>query len=575
MGVNCDYCGVRWELSDETHCLLAPHIYMHVVLFLFLLFVELSLSALTVLPLTTKLSWISSNKQFMMNFELPTPDISWDLDRLETVIPTEKLSQQLSPSITLAPVTLFPVASLMGNPTTVTQAPVTLVPAETLTPSTTTQLITSNEVPPSTASTTERAYYSCSPGDKLNNATVRVAYNFQIQLLGNVGIAALLPTIESRFERSLGEFLKTNTVYDGRRCEGYYVEHFRGRFLNDNRNNNVMNEERRISEANSTKIIGISSATDLSVDEAQACVPRREDCYIICGELDATYVGPNEASVKSSLSRVVEEEFAGGFMYEIKYLGSQYPSDDNRTSSSPSPVAGVVANRKNTMPNSASGGLLLSPLGIGIIAVLGSTFIVACIVLFITSDGSGKVKKTLEQRKEKKLTKKNALCEEDDEKPMDDQDYCYDLQSITVDCDFEMESEDGVEVHTLRSPARVIHPETESARYSERTRKISNKIDDPVIFTFAHEDGDSTACRSSQLSSPTSIIPLVDRFPSSRANSKSMVQHKKTDESCAIYTLPPISEALSPPAKDTPRLSHRPTTPPDAPGRDATGDWEV
>jgi hypothetical protein len=511
----------------------------------------------------------------MMNFELPTPDISWDLDRLETVIPTEKLSQQPSPSITLAPVTLSPVASLTGNPNTVTQEPVTPVPAETLTPSSTTQLITSNEVPPSTASTTERAYYSCSPGDKLNNATVRIAFYFQVQILGDTGIAVLLPTIENQFEHSLGEYLKNNTVYDGSRCEGYYVEHFRGRFLNDagNRRNNVVYEERQISEVNSTKIIGLYSVATLEVDEAQACVPRREDCYIICGELDATYVGPNEASVKSSLSRVVEEEFAGGFKYEIKYLGSQYPLDDNRTSSDPSAVDGVVANRKNTTPN--SGGLFLSPLGIGIIAVLGSAFFIACYVLFIKSDGSGKVKKTMEQRKEKKLTKKNALCEEDDEKRMDDQDYCYDLQSITVDCDFEREREDGVEVYTLRSPARVIHPETESAHYSERTRKISNKTDDPVVFTFAYANGDSTACRSSQLSSPTSIIPLVDRFPSSRANSKSMVQHKKTDESCAIYTLPPISEALSPPAKDTPRLSHRPTPPPDAPGRDATGDWEV
>ncbi len=509
----------------------------------------------------------------MMNFELPTPDISWDLDRLETVIPTDKLSQPPSPSVTLAPVTLFPVAS-SENPTTVTQAPVTPVPAEILAPSSTTQLITSNEVPPSTSSTTERAYYSCSPGDNLNIATVRVAYYFQLQLLGDDGIAVLLPTIESRFEHSLGEYLKTNTVYNGSSCEGYYVEHFRGRFLNDasSRRNNVVHDERRISEANSTKIIGISSATDFSVDETQACVPRREDCYIICGELDATYVGPNEASVdvKSSLSRVVEEEFAGGLKYEIKYLGSQFPSDDNRTSSSPSAVDGVATNRKNTAPNSTNGRLFFSPLSIGIIAVLGSTFFVACYVLFIKSDGPGKLKKTLEQRKEKKLTKKNALCEEDDEKRVDDQDYCYDLQSITVDCDFEMENEDGVEVHAMRSPARVIR-----------------KTDDPVVFAFAYEDEDSIACRSSQLSSPTLIanilpkttdgsIPLVNCFPSSSANSKSMVQHKKTDESsCAICTLPPISEALSPPMNDTPRLSHRPTTPPDAPGRDETVDWEV
>lgn len=440
------------------------------------------------------------------------------------------------------------------------------------------QANTSNESP------SERTFYSCSPlwydtavnkngratpgnSPQSDLSTVRVAYYFQVQILGDDDIAMLLPTIESRFENSLAEYLTANSVYDESRCEGYFVQDLRRRSLN-----------------NSTKIVRISSAMDLSVDETQSCIPKKEQCYIVHGELDATYVGSNEAGVKSSLSWVVKEELDGDSNYEIKYLGSQYQSDVNGTSRPPA-IDGVVANQQETTQESTNGGLVLSPIGIGILAVLGSTFFIACYVLFIKSDGAEKVKKAMKQRKEKRMTKMakmNALCEEDDEKRTDDQDYCYDLQSIAIDCDFGMDCEDGMEVHTMRSAARDVLHEAESTHESEKTKKISNRTEDPVIFTFAYEDDESTACRQGKNSSsipPASVngsIPLVDRFPSARAGkSKSKARSPKSDESCVIHKLPPISESLSPPSNDTPHITHRSTTRPDAPGRDETEGWEV
>lgn len=519
-----------------------------------------------------------------MDFELPTPDISWDLDRLDSDPPTEISSQPPSSAITLAPA---PATHSTATPSTIASATLT----QTLAPS-------SHQASSTGGSPTERAYYLCSPlGSEIDHqdgryetgnsplaSTVRFAYYFQVQILSDHNIAVLLPTIESRFESSLGQYLKANTVYDESQCEGYYVEDFRRRNLNDEDTKRLFSYiERSAAEVNSTKIIGISHVSDLSVDETQSCVPRKEQCHIVRGELDATYVGPNEAGVKASLSRVIKEEMAGDSKYNLKYLGSQYQSEGNRTSSSP--TDGVVTNRENKIEDSANRGYFLSPIGIGIIAVLGSTFLIACYVLFIKSDRAVKVKKVLEQRKEKKITKKNALCEEDDEKRMEDQEYCYDLQSITIDYDFETENENGVEINT----ARATRYETESVHDSETTRKISNKMDDPIVFTFAYEEDESTDCpspktSSSQSSSSNSIvtdlpkettsdISLVDRFPSACA--KSIVQHKKSDENCAICTLPPISESLSPPVNDTPRVCHRLTAQPDAPGRDETGNWEV
>ena len=524
-----------------------------------------------------------------MDFELPTPDISWDLERLETTPPSE-LSQPPSPAVTPS-LTPSPVTSSSAGPTIVAQL-------GTLTPSST-QAGLLDGSQPSISTSKDRTYYSCPPlwsetidaqnerdaPEKITDtSTVRIAYFFRVQLLGDTDITLLLPTIESRFKNSLGEYLKNNTVYDeGGRCDGFYVDE-------DLRRRNLTSAgrgvKRRAADENSpTKIIGISSVADLFVDETQSCVPRNNDqCYIAHGELDATYVGFNEAGVKSSISRAVEKKLVDDSRYEIHYLGSQYQSDEG-TASGPSAINGASVK----MQEAASGeGFLPSPLGIGILAILGSTFLVVCYVLFIKSNGVAKVKNTVEQRKEKRDSKRNALCEEDDEKRIVDRDSCYDLQSITIDYDFENESEDGVEVfapHPARSIPAVRHG-TASTHDSDRTRKVSNGTDDSVVFTVANEDGDSSASQGSRNSisknflfadnnNNSSMLPSVDMLPSAYGNSKLTHRSSKSVEACAIQKLPSISESLSPPAYDTPHVSQRSAARNDASGRDGIADWEV
>jgi len=309
----------------------------------------------------------------------------------------------------------------------------------------------------------------------------------------------LLPEIESRLGKSLAEYMKSHTEngQDETRCGGYHVEDFR---------RNLKLRRTDLTQV-PTKIIGISSAKDLSVEkdffgDARPCIPKNKNCYVVRGEYEATYVGFNEAGVKSSISRAVKEEMMiegnGSVVgnhgsgsssssshdhhddeYELNFIGSQ--NEHVTTADTPSSIS-VMDVLAEAVPS--SGGHGPTPYGMGILAAFGAAFMVLVYIVFVKSDAPENLKDKMEERKQKKADKRRALGETDDEKQQDDQSYCYDLESVAVYGNSDNEGEAGVEVTSTRSGG--------SSRESSKTKKMSNTARARVAASAASRDSGKT-----------------------------------------------------------------------------------
>ena len=190
---------------------------------------------------------------------------------------------------------------------------------------------------------------------------------------------SLLPEIENRLGFAVANYMKQHTEngQDETTCGGYYVEEFRRRrrqradasFMDGIWNGGPQQSQqahfpiehypasttyRQATNDNSefTKIISIIS-DDYRVDQNQVCSPPNDDCFVINGQLEATYVGYNEASVKSAISRLIKTEMDtssstqnksdnGGqtvdINYEMKYLG---PQNDGQARAANTPAAAI------------------------------------------------------------------------------------------------------------------------------------------------------------------------------------------------------------------------------------------
>ena len=308
----------------------------------------------------------------------------------------------------------------------------------------------------------------------------------------------LLPIIENRLGESLAEYMKSNTEngQDETRCGGYYVEDFR---------RNLKLRRTDLTQV-PTKIIGISSAKDLSVEkdiygDDEPCVPKNKHCYVVRGEYEATYVGFNEAGVKSSISRAVKEEMieqgsgvGNGSSsssshhdhdhdeYELNFIGSQ--NEHVTTADTPSSIS-VMDILAEAVPSSDGHGP--TPYGMGILAAFGAAFMVLVYIVFVKSDAPENLKDKMEERKQKKADKKRALGETDDEKQQDDQSYCYDLESVAVYGNSDNEGEAGVEVTSSRSGSS-----RDNSRDSGKTKKMSNTARARVSASAASRDSGKT-----------------------------------------------------------------------------------
>lgn len=601
------------------------------------------------------------------SFILDDPDITWDLDRLGTNPPTKEPSSPPSPKPTPRP-TKNPTPEPTPEPTPAPTTSEPILVTVTYEPVVAVNLPTSSPVPTSSPAPTEwsttwpttsspigaitRTVYSCPPPEprtvsaRTSNgtdvtfelpvpmSTIRIPYDFQLQLLRDAeeeDVESLLPAIEGRLEDSLGSYMVSHTENgeDSSSCDGYYVQDFRRRRELNYVGRGMMlvskgekgwqalrqRGARAENEDLPTRVIKISSAEDLVVDEDRDCVPKNSNCHVVHGELDVTYVGYNEAGVESSISRAVKEEMVSngdgssdddGREYSIQYLGSLNDGTDGGAQSATTPSAlNSIMNTLGEVVPSSGDGFSPTPYGMSILAALGAAFLALVYVLFVKSDAPSQVKNTMDVRKEKKSAKRKALGEKDDEKnkTLKDDTYSYDLESVAISgCESGVEGEDGVEVRSVRSlgssrasasSPSVLSGRTGESRGSGKTNKMSNRADDVKysdaqrltslmeeedVTEFDNTDevgststGTSTSGIGAARRSPLANLfmrsssgssdhggrgkrSLVDRTPSSARGTP--VSPDDTFEESPLYQLPSISEAdgLPPPMNDTPRL---------------------
>ena len=591
-----------------------------------------------------------NNIDFMVDIGLP--DISWDLDRLNppTEVPTSSpvvVVNTPSP-VTPAPVTPEPSTSqptitwMIPGESTRTYSPTyynvrPTTPEPSSSPTNLPSLLSSTtDDETTTDETTTRTYFSCPPPSpttltrQVNGtnvsieidppiSTVRIAYDFQLQLLAaqqqqeqeEEELEEIMSKLEIQLETSLGTYMKNNTTYqedDGEEeCEGYNVDEFRRRrrrnLADDNgaygerfglqqpknmdgeqahlhlqrqrraRADDIVETEQSTTKTVGevveeeeedempTKIIGISSVKSLSIDDTRECTPTSPNCYIVHGELDATYVGYNEAGVTSSISRAVKQQMmmvppdsgnsssennnndnssSDDPTYTIQYLAQDDTQEGgSRLANTPSVFANLINGYKESLPE-ISDDLQLSPYGVGILGSLGVAFLMVCYVLFIKSDNNDREK----TKKELKKSKKKALCEYDDssngQQSEGEQSYCYDLESVAIDYnndngnnvngDDNAYREDGVEVRSLGGRPGAVAVGA-SSRSSDETKKMSNKAHDvnyndvqnmPSLLESVDEESSSGAgsISSSNVRGPRAVSPL-DAGVSVRSNTPS------------------------------------------------------
>jgi len=335
-------------------------------------------------------------------------------------------------------------------------------------------------------------------------STVNIEYEFQLQLLQFDSededdlLEDLLSEIQDRLGNSLSRYMKSNTEdgEDEGSCRGYYVEDFRRRRRRRRRNLN-QRRARAEGEDTRTKIVEITTATELSIDDDLDCVPKNDGCHVVRGEYDATYVGFNEAGVKSAISRAVKEEMDEGGdddddsnkegLYRLSFLGLE--SEMTRSSEPNIAALNVLDYAAELVPENNT---RFTNYGIGILAALGAAFMMLCYVIFVRDEKtSSKVKDKMVDRKERKKEKQTALGERDDERETPvDQSYCYDLGSVAIvggegyniddaydGCDG---SEAGVELQSSHSSMSA------KSKVSDKTQRMSNKADD-VNYDAAHK----------------------------------------------------------------------------------------
>ncbi|EJK44039.1 hypothetical protein THAOC_37457, partial [Thalassiosira oceanica] len=221
----------------------------------------------------------------------------------------------------------------------------------------------------------------------------------------------------------------------------------------------------------------------------------RDGCHPATASLEATYVGTNEAGVRSAVSRAVREELSdsgNGFEYGVEFVGTADGGRGARTI----PRGGgnlfdrLVGQWQEALPEPTEDSAM-TPVGISMAAGLGAAFVAACYVAFVRSDRGRKARRDRRTRREKRLAKRAPLGDGDGEvrthtgagsDSEGDGDgphgtgYCYDLGDVSV-VD-ESAADCGDYDHGLEVAGRSDIERDDSADAGTscgRTRKASNR----------------------------------------------------------------------------------------------------
>jgi cbb3-type cytochrome oxidase subunit 3 len=446
------------------------------------------------------------------------------------------------------------------------------------------------------------------------------SFGFHVQTQ-DTNIHTILPAIERQMEQTLGEYMKSHTEdgYDESSCSGYYIEDFRRR-----------TRRKAMAEELPTKIIALSSAEDLSFDKYLPCdetISNTNNCFIVKGALDASYIGYNEAGVTSSISRLIKTEVViNQVEYDIEYIDVNndvsyygYTTPDTTADFIPTIVSSLQESDSaiNDDDDDESGGITIY--GAIILIALGLAFIGVVYVAFIKGN----------KQRRTKLNKRHEVSDDMSDKvnhyPTNRQ------KSITPDLENNIvRSSSRPRGMKWRANDRHLSVKSKDAEVGlgvKKTKKMnppSNKSDDAIVAIsdessngdgscevsamFKHPDrppgkdvlrsrtttctancfdnncdssitrrtsnmeaeshnisavsieeagGDSSTKKNEQWPlSKGSIIPLVDRYPSSVSSiNEALGSPTSIGSRSRIHFLPSISEAdLSPSMKDTPSV---------------------
>ena len=559
------------------------------------------------------------HKEASVDVVIQVPDVSWDIARVEssetTHSPTtagaapELSSKQIDvlDQINILP-TYFP------SPSPTTSAPMTVTPTFVVSSIIITTSFPTTIMTEGMTSDESRTFFSCPPPPRLivqhgessieidtPLSTVRISYGFHVvRTQENNDISAILPAIESQMERTLGEYMKSHTEdgYDESSCSGYYIEDFRRR----RRRRKAMAEELP------TKIIALSSAEDLSLDKYVPCETTiSTNCFVVKGALDASYIGHNEAGVTSSISRLIKTEVVNQAEYDIEYIDVN--NDESYGYTTPNTadlIPTIVSSLQETDPamsNDESGGITIY--GAGILVALGLAFIGVVYVAFIKGN---------KQRRTKLRGMSDGNEVSDDMSDKVNHYPTYRQKSVTHDLENNIvrssrprgikwrandrdrsgksnnanaavkmtkktnqtsKSDDTIiaipdessnvdgscEVSAIFN--RPFHPVGKDVMRSGTATCTTNSIDNRSSNMEAESHNisdfladDSATKKNEQWPLKLSIIPLVDRYPSSvSSNDEALGSPMSIGGRSRIHILPSISEAdLSPSMKDTPSV---------------------
>jgi cbb3-type cytochrome oxidase subunit 3 len=443
-------------------------------------------------------------------------------------------------------------------------------------------------------------------------STVRISFGFHVQTQ-DTDIRTILPAIERQMEQTLGEYMKSHTEdgYDESSCSGFYIEDFR-------RRRRTRTRRKAMAEELPTKIIALSSAEDLSLDKYLPCEETSSstntNCFIVKGALDASYIGNNEVGVTSSISRLIKTEVViNQTEYDIEYIDVN--NDVSYYGYTTPDTADFIPTIVSSLQESdlainddddESGGITIY--GAGILVALGLAFIGVVYVAFIkgnkqrrtklsrrhevSDDLSDKVnhyptnrQKSItpdlennivrssrpprgmkwqandRDRSVKKPKKMNPLNKSDDDAIVAIPDETSNGDgscevSAMFKRPFRPPGKDVLRSRTSTCTTNSINNNCDSS-ITRRTSNMEAESHNISAVSIEEAGGDSSTKKNEQWPlNKGSIIPLVDRYPSSVSSiDVALGSPTSIGGRSRIHFLPSISEAdLSPSMKDTPSV---------------------
>lgn len=333
-------------------------------------------------------------------------------------------------------------------------------------------------------------------------STVPIGFIYEVTTKDNsssVSLADVLPEIQSELGDSLAGYLKSQSHSedddeDGTACEGYNVD-------------TLIRRLQDTDQGDGTKIISIASSSTFAIDSDKTCTSSNPNCSVVEGSYDVTYIGTNEAAVKSSIVRAMMMEEvnleSNSFEAEVSFV------QEEDHSVLPPVIQIMAEDFMDSIPESDGFGSNLTIYGKTILGLLVALLLVIIFVVF-RSDSKGSSGTV-----------------------------SYDLENVVIDdnsldCEQPIQLEDG-----SKSPDSATTPKVSNKAPSS---SVDLEGSDPILGGELEESESVSGLRSQTYGmvdrTPSRLRSILHNHPISMADSS---------DSDSISELPSILEDGLPP----------------------------